>query len=209
VPITPVTVVGAVTGWPSSVSASPAGAVASVNCTLRGSTSRVTSVVRPALSVARKWKRYQMLSEVSVRVGSVTMPLPPTVSGTKGWVWTSWWRSTHHVRRAAGSAPSSASLAEPLKVSVSPAWNVAPTAGLAMTGTGAWLTAGGSSDEPPPPHAVSNARTHAVSDALICGNPSKPGSSMACMALGPSVAGSGKSRAHVAEGAHGNGNRKC
>ena len=76
-PTTPVKVVGAVTGCPSSVSASPAGWVASVNCTLRGSMSRVTSVESPALSVARRWKRYQMLSEVSLRVGIVTVPLPP------------------------------------------------------------------------------------------------------------------------------------
>ena len=56
-PTTPVTFAGAASGWPSSVIERPAGTVRSVICTFCGSTSRVTSWVAPALSVARRCRR--------------------------------------------------------------------------------------------------------------------------------------------------------
>ena len=65
--------------------------------------------------------------------------MPAAVSGRNGWVWVSWWRSTHQARRVAGSTPSSGSVAEPLKVTVSPPWKIVPSTGLVMTAAGAWL----------------------------------------------------------------------
>src|SRR5437763_2105506 len=138
-PTTPVIVVGAVTGWPSSVSCRPAGWVASVKFAFCGSRSRVTSVIAPWLSVARRWNRYQMLGDVSPRTGIVTVPLPPAVSGWNGCVWVSWWSSAHQVSRLAGTLPSSGSVALPLKLMVWPARKVWPDAGLLIVATGGWF----------------------------------------------------------------------
>ena len=122
-----------------------------------------------------------------MRVGIVTVPLPPVVSGWKGWVCVSWWNSAHQVRRVAGSAPSSGSVAEPLNVSVSPAWKVVPSAGLAMRAAGGWLTPAGGwltppdiSPDEPPPHAANSAKAHPVNNALITvGSLLEAGSSIA------------------------------
>ncbi len=56
-PSTPTKVCGAVTGWPSSRSCSPAGLVASVIVDLRGWMSRLTDCVSPPESVTRRWNR--------------------------------------------------------------------------------------------------------------------------------------------------------
>jgi len=54
-----------------------------------------------------------MLSEVSPRVGIVTVPPAPGVGGMNGCVCVSWCSSTHQVSALGGSAPSRASPALP------------------------------------------------------------------------------------------------
>ncbi len=55
-----------------------------------------------------------MSSSVWPRGGTRKLPLvAPVVGGTKGWVWVSWWRSTHQVNWLAASEPSSASVPVP------------------------------------------------------------------------------------------------
>ncbi len=86
IPTTPTTELGAVKGAPSRVSCRPVGFVAKVIVTVRGRTSRITSVTRPALSTTDRWIRYQTLGEVSPIVGITKEPLVmPAVGGMKGW----------------------------------------------------------------------------------------------------------------------------
>src|SRR5688572_27393725 len=94
-----------------------------------------------------------MLSDVSPRKGMVALPLAPVVGCTNGCVCVSWCRSAHHVSWLFASAPSSASVALPAKLSVSPARKVAPAAGRVIVATGAALLGALSS----PPHAVTAA----------------------------------------------------
>src|SRR5262245_9763195 len=114
IPATPVKMKGAVTGVPSSPRVRPAWLASRVTSAFRGRTSRVTSLVRPNESCTRRWMRYQTFALVSPLVGMVKEPLfAPVVSGTKGWKWVSWWKSTRQMKADAGSVPSSKSLAFP------------------------------------------------------------------------------------------------
>jgi hypothetical protein len=81
-----------------------------------------------------------MLFDVSMRVGTLTLPLPPGLGCTDGWwAWVSRCNSTHQLRLPALRAPSSGSPALPVKLNVSPALKVAPSGGDVFTGTGGVL----------------------------------------------------------------------
>ncbi len=123
---TPTTTVGAVNGCPSTVTCSPVGLVWNVIVEVRGRTSRVTAVMRPCESATWRLTRKKTFGEVSPIVGTKKEPLVlPLVGGRKGWMWQvcgvgQWWKSTHQVKRLAGSLPSSGSVAVPAKLIVSP-----------------------------------------------------------------------------------------
>ena len=99
-----------------------------------------------------------MLSEVSPRVGTTTLPLLPGPGCTNGWLCSSWCSSTHQLRLVAPSVPSSGSVALPAKVRVSPALKSAPSAGDVITGAGGALGPPAGVLAPlsePPPHDAS------------------------------------------------------
>ena len=108
---------------------------------LRGSTSRLTSVLRPAQSVARRRTRQKMLSEISQRAGIDSAPLAPVVSGWNGWTCVSWCSSIQQLSRLAASVPSSASVPSTATVRLCPALN---RASGAQTATGALMAGCGS-----------------------------------------------------------------
>src|SRR4051812_42140487 len=68
------------------------------------------------------------------------VPLATPARVATGWVWqpvsVQWPRMIDHDSRAAGSAPSCESVAEPAKLTVSPAFHVSVVAGAVMAGTG-------------------------------------------------------------------------
>src|SRR4026209_1607558 len=129
-PATPSNTIGAACGVPSSVISRPGGLVSSVTVRTIGTMSRYTEWVRPPASVTVRWIRYQTLLSVSPTVGMVNDP-PVTfvVSGTKGWEWVLWWKSTCHVKEPAGRVPSSGSEPVPAYTITSPAVYVAPAGG--------------------------------------------------------------------------------
>jgi hypothetical protein len=84
-PSTPTTVAGVVSTSPSTLTWRPAGLVWKVIVVVRGTMSRVFSLVRPSESTASRWMRYQTLGEVSPVVGITNEPLAePVVGGMNG-----------------------------------------------------------------------------------------------------------------------------
>ena len=69
-------------------------------------------------------------------VGIVKVPPDPVTESMNGWMCPRWWNTTFQVSPLAGMDTSSASLAWPENVIVSPARNFKPLIGLVMIGCG-------------------------------------------------------------------------
>ena len=125
-----------------TVNCNPVGALANDRLTVFGSSRTLVVACRPPLSVAVRRSMRKLGYSWS---GAANEPLATPLKVWIGWTWQEfgsvgqWCMSRDQVRRAAPSVPSSASVAWPEKLIVSPTAQVRALVGLSMNAVGAVL----------------------------------------------------------------------